>query len=30
MVKGNYATYELKDDVTEIILEALKAFQLLY
>jgi hypothetical protein len=29
MVKGNYATYELKDDVTKIILEALEAFQLL-
>jgi hypothetical protein len=29
MVKGSYATYELNDDVIEIILEALEAFQLL-
>jgi len=29
MVKGSYATYELKNNVAEIILEALEAFQLL-
>jgi hypothetical protein len=29
MVKGSYATYEPKDDVIEIILDALEAFQLL-
>jgi hypothetical protein len=29
MAKGSYATYELKDDVTKIILKAFKAFKLL-